>query len=156
MKYSTLVIIFTLSFLAANLSQADATSDYRDALRIVVITDDEGIHYASGCAFYELRDLISEGAVSSTYTMAKADDPLYEIRVLGKAGEKSVYVGDHWIGNSEGATSLSSATYERIVELVERRKGQGVTQARIDASIRRALEHIQDPAFVEEHRCTTR
>lgn len=156
MKFSTLVIIFTLSCLAANLSQADATSDYRDALRIVVITDVEGIHYASGCAFYELRDLISEGAVNSANTMGKAGNPLYEIRVLGKTGEKPVYVGDHWISTSEGAASLSSATYDRIVELVEMRKGQGVTKARINASIRRALEHIQDPTFVEEHRCTTR
>ena len=156
MKISRSMLLVSIFCLVVSLSHADAVGDYREAQRIVVITDDEGIHYAHGCAFYELRDLLADGARNVTDTVNIGDAPLYEIRVLGKFGKTTVYVGDHWIDTIEGTALLPSAAYDRVVELIERRKGQGVAKVKIGASIQRALDHILSPVYVEENRCSNR
>lgn len=156
MRTSNSIMLLSICCLAIGMSHADSVGNYREAQRIVVITDVEGIHYAHGCAFYELRDLLVDGTSNVTDTGSMADTPLYEIRVLGKFGKSTVYVGDHWMGTPEGASLLPSATYDRVVELIEMRKGQGVAKAKISKSIQRALDRILDPVYVEENRCSSR
>jgi hypothetical protein len=132
---------------------ADETLSIHDAIRIVVVTDDEGIHYEHGCVFYELRKLLAANESRVSIAMDLTDDPLFEVRVLGKSGNSTVYVGDHWMSTSAGIALLPTEAYERITELVEMRKGSGVPKSYIDESIRRASKRIQDPIYVEENRC---
>lgn len=132
---------------------AEAPSEIRDAQRIVVVTDDEGIHYQSGCAFYELRELLATNEGNVSKDLAPAGEPLFEVRTLSRSGNATVYVGDHWMSTSNGVTLLPTDMYERIVLLVQKRKGQGVTKSNVEASIHQASALIQDAAFVEENRC---
>ena len=132
---------------------ADETVYIGDAIRIVVVTDDEGIHYERGCAFYELRDLLAENEDNTSRAMELLDDPLFEVRVLGRSGNSTVFVGDHWMSTSAGTVLLPTKTYERITALVQMRKGEGQPISKIDASIRRVSKRIQDPIYVEENRC---
>lgn len=149
-KAAFIAIIFLAS--SSQLS-AGETTNIHDAIRIVVVTDDEGIHYEHGCGFYELRELLAENEAHVSEAPDLAVDPLYEIRVLGKSGKSTVFVGDHWLITSAGTALLPTATYERITELIQMRKGQGVPKPRLEASIRRASKRIQDPGYVEENRC---
>lgn len=153
MKVLSFSILVSVCCLAINPAQAD---QIRDSLRIVVITDDEGIHYERGCAFYELRELLAENESNASDAIDRSDVPLFEVRLLGKPGNSTVYVGDHWMSTSAGTALLPSKAYERIAALVERRIGAGVPISKIDTSIRRASKRIQDPTYVEENRCTKR
>lgn len=154
MRIFNAIMVFSTFCLAFNLSLAEAVGDYREAVHIVVITDDEGIHYARGCAFYNLRDQLIEGVDNIDYTHSIDDSPLYEIRLLGKFGEETIYVGDHWLNTQDGTSLLSSATYDRVVALIENRIGSGVAKAKVDSSIEKALDRILDPLYVEDNRCS--
>ena len=156
MKSSTLLLSLVVGCLAPGLSYADAANEYRDAQRIVVITDDEGIHYAHGCAFYELRDLIAESIGNAEVSADGTAPQLYEVRVLGKFGERVVYVGDHQIKTAENTVLVPIDAYGRIIELIEKRRGQGVSTAKVEQSVKRALAQIQDPVYLEENRCSSR
>ena len=156
MKSSTSLLILVAGCLASDLSYADAANEYSIAQRIVVITEDEGIHYARGCAFYELRDLIAENVDGDSVTAAATTPQLYEIRFLGKFGEKTVYLGDRQIQATEGTFWVPPDSYDRIVELIEKRRGQGIAVANVDASTKVALTQIRDPAYVEEKHCSSR
>lgn len=156
MKWSTSLLFVVVGCLASGLSFADAVNEFSDAQRIVVITEDEGIHYARGCAFYEFRDLLAENVGNDSAPAAATAPQLYEIRMLGKFGERTVYLGDRRIQTAEGTVSVPTDTYDRMVELIEKRKGQGVAAANVDTSVKRALIQIQDPAYVEEKRCSNR
>lgn len=127
-----------------------------DAIRLVVITESEGIHYERGCTFYDFRELLAENESNSLITDDLSETPLFEIRLIGRSGTSTVYVGDHWMSTAAGTTLLPSKAYERIVTLIERRKGAGVPKSKIDMTIRRASKRIQDPSFVEENRCAER
>ena len=133
---------------------AGDTNQIRDAIRFVVITDDEGIHYERGCVFYELRELLAENESNAIDAVDLSDVPLFEVRLLGKSGNSTIYVGDHWMSTSAGTTLLPNKVYERIAALVEMRKGEGVPKSKIDTSIRRASKRIRHPNYVEENRCT--
>lgn len=156
MKSSTSLLFLVVGWLASGASYAGAANELRDAQRIVVITDDEGIHYAQFCAFYELRDLVSESVGNDVISLDGAAHRLYEIRVLGKFGERVVYIGDHWIKTAENTALIPIVDFGRIVDLIEKRRGQGVSPAKVDLSVKRALSQIQDLAYVEENRCRTR
>ncbi len=156
MKSSISLILFVVCWLASDLSCADAENEYRDAQRIVVITDDEGIHYAQFCAFYELRDLIAENVGNDEVPAGGTAPALYEVRVLGKFGERVVYVGDHQITTDKNTALVPTDAYARIVKLIEKRRGQGVSAAMIGPSVRRALARIQRPEYIEENRCSAR
>lgn len=151
-----LIIVVALFCLVGTASIAGSSPDYNNALRLVVITDDEGIHYAHGCAFYELRNLLADGASNAAEIVADTGVPTYEIRLLGKFGERTVYLGNYWLVTPDGTVPLTTATYSRIIELIETRKGQGVATAGINTSVRSALEQILDPAYIEDDRCSTR
>ena len=132
---------------------AAETNQVRDAIRLVVITENEGIHYERGCAFYEFRELLAENESNALFANDLSDAPLFEVRLIGKSGNSTIYVGDHWMSTTAGTALLPSKAYERIAALVEMRKGEGVPESKIDMSIRRASKRIQDPNFVEENRC---
>ena len=148
------LLLLVVGCVASGHLYADAANVYRDAQRIVVVMDNEGVHYAHGCAFYELRDLIAENVDNAAITADAAAPRNYEIRVLGKFGEKTVYVGDHQIMTAERTVAVPDAAFARIVKLIEKRRGQGVASAFVEASVKQALARIQDPAYVEENRCS--
>jgi len=154
MRLSAFALLFSAFCLLVGSAYADSTDGYRDAQRIIVITNDEAIHYAYACGFYELRDLLAESVENVSDSLSMSGTPAFEVRVLGKSGEHKAYVGDHWISTAEGAALIPSATYDRIVEMVERRKGQGETKSTVSKSVQQILGRIQDPAYVEENRCS--
>ena len=156
MKSTTSLLFLVVGWLTSGLSYADSASEFRDAQWIVVITANEGIHYARGCAFYELRDLIAENVGNGAASTDGTAHHLYEIRVLGKLGERLVYVGDHWITTAENTALIPIDDFSRIVQLIEKRRGSGVSPAMVDPSVKRALARIQDPAYVEDNRCSNK
>lgn len=135
---------------------AEEAPSVEDTQRIVVIKDGEGIHYAHGCAFYELRDLLWEGVGDSSKQIGIPDTPFFEVRLIGKSGVSTVHVGDHWASTAGRVTVLTSATYARILKLVEKRRGGGVPESKIEKSVQAALSEIQRPTYVEENRCPQR
>ncbi len=143
------VIIFALSPRLV----ASETYQIRDAIRIVAITADEGIHYERGCSFYELRELLAENESDTAGAIELSKVPLFEFRLIGKSGNSTIYVGDHWMRTSAGTTVLPIKAYERIAALVALRKGAGVPKAKIDKSIRRATKLIRHPKYLEENKC---
>ena len=155
MRVSEFLILVSICCLAASLAQADSVDRIREAQRIVVITHDEGIHYAQFCGFYELRELLAESIVNVSEAVETTDSPLFEVKVIDKAGETTAYVGDHWISTDSGVALLSSATYDRLVELVDMRRGSGVAKAKIDASVQRALNQLRDPEYAEQNMCAS-
>lgn len=152
----TRIIIIALSFVWLLAAHAEKETSIGDAIRIVVITENEGIHYERGCAFYEFRELLAENESNALVADDLSDVPLFEVRLLGTSGNSTVYVGDHWVSTSAGTILLPNKTYERIAALVEMRKGEGVPKSKIEMSIRRASKRIQDPNYVEENRCAER
>lgn len=154
----TIVFAILVSVIGFDFSSAyaDTLNGYRDAQWIIVITEDEAIHYASFCLFYELRELLVEsvGNVSAAVSMTEA--PKFEIKVLSKSGEYTAFVGDHWIRTDDGTALLTSASYERIVESVERRRGGGQPKAKVNRSIQQILKRIKDPAYAEQNMCRNR
>jgi hypothetical protein len=156
MRISTVAIFFSTFCLVVGSAYADSTDGYRDAQRIIVITDDEAIHYARFCGFYELRELLMESVENVSDSISMAGAPKFEVRVLAKSGEQKAYVGDHWISTDEGTALIPSATYERILEYVEMRKGQGTAKSTISKSVQQILGRIQDPAYVEQNMCSKR
>lgn len=156
MKSSISILFLVAGWLASGVSYADLANEYHDAQRIVVITGDEGIHYAQFCAFYELRDLIAKNVGNNVVTIDGAAHQLFEIRILGKFGERVVYVGDHWIRTAENTALIPIDDFGRIVHLIEKRRGQGVSPAKVELSVERALAQIQNSAYVEQKHCSTR
>lgn len=147
-------VFFAIIILAlSSQTSAGETPSIHDAIRIVVVTDDEGIHYESGCGFYELRELLAAHERDVSQALDFADNPLFEVRVLGKSGTSTVYVGNHWMSTSAGTALLPTKVYERITALVQMRKGEGVRRPKIEASIRRASERIQDHIYAEVNKC---
>lgn len=153
MKIRKFAVLGLLLGLGVNAAADDASNIPGQAVRMVVIANDEGIHFAHGCTFYELRGLIADVADNvskSTNTKGKA---LYELRLLGVAGQSTIHIGDHWMRTPDGAAPIPATAFIRIRELIENRKGQGVKKRRIEASIKRALTIVQSPGFVEDNRC---
>jgi hypothetical protein len=148
-------VLACLCCLSWNRVQANTADDFRDAQRIVVVTEDEGIVYAQFCGFYELRDLLAESVSSPARTFEPAGLVLFEVTAIGREGETVAQVGDHWISTSDGSALLTSETFGRLMQLVDDRKGQGIPKAKVPASNQRALEHIQDPAYIEQNLCGT-
>lgn len=155
MKRATLTIV-SLCCVFGDVASADANNLIRNSQRIVVITEAEGIHYAHGCGFYELRDLLADGSMASIESNDGFGDALYEIRLLGKNGETVAQLGDHWINIESTVSLISASAYARVVELIRKREGQGVGKARIESSISSALTEIRSPTYVEENRCASR
>lgn len=145
--FATIALVISVTLLAGEAPRI------HDSIYIVVITDDEGIHYAGGCAFYDLRDLLAASEEYASTSVDLTDDPLFEVRALGKSGNTTAYVGDHWMRTSAGTALLPTKTFKRITELVQMRKGSGVRQSIIEASIRQVSKRIQDPIYVEENKC---
>ncbi|MEQ8206031.1 MAG: hypothetical protein RIA65_07640, partial [Woeseia sp.] len=114
---------------------------------------DEGIHYERGCAFYELRAILARSESAAKGPIDRSKVPLFEVRLIGKAGASTLYLGEHWMRTSTGTATLPTGDYERIVALVDKRKGEGVPTAKLEASIRRATKLIQHPKYVEDKRC---
>ena len=133
---------------------ADSIDGFRDAQRIIVITDNEAIHYASFCAFYEIRELLSEGLKDASESISVPGVAKYEVRALARSGEYTARIGDHWIQTKEGTALLSTARYERILALIEPRLGKGAPKAKTGKAVRQILARIQDPAYVEENLCS--
>lgn len=156
MKTVISTLFFAIACLSAGLSTAGEAHDVTNAQRFVVITADEGIHYAKFCGFFELRELLASNVGNATVSISAPSRALYEIRMLGRGGEAVVHIGDHWIESSKGVALLPSATFERIVEMVDHRKGSGVPKRKIEASVRQALKRIQRPGYVEENGCPSR
>lgn len=156
MRVPTFALLFSAIYLVVGSAHADSTDGYRDAQRIIVITDDEAIHYAQFCGFYELRELLTESIENVSDSISMAGSPKFELRVLAKSGEQRAYVGDHWISTDEGTALIPSATYERIVEMVEMRKGKGGKKSAVSKSVQQILGRIQDPAYVEQNMCSKR
>ena len=148
-------LVLTLCFFV-EFAYANPADGYRDAQRIIVITDDEAIHYASFCGFYELRELLTESVENISDSTDVVGTPKFELRVLAKSGEHKAYVGDHWISTDAGTAMIPSATYERILKYVEMRKGSGAAKSTVSKSVRQILGRIQDPAYVEENMCSKR
>jgi len=156
MRVSTFTVsVFTICLLIGS-AYAGSTDGYRDAQRIIVITDDEAIHYAQFCGFYEFRDLLTESVENVSDSVSVSGTPKFEVRVLAKSGEFRAYVGDHWISTDEGTALMPSATYKRIMKYVEKRKGQGAAKATVSKSVKQILGRIQDPAYVEQNMCPRR
>ena len=153
MRMIVFVVLAFVSLFGINLAFADSLSGYRDAQRIIVITDDEAIHYASFCGFYELRDLLVESVARVSADVIMTEAPKFEIKLLSKSGEHTVFIGDHWIRTVDGTALLTTVSYERIVEYVEKRKGHGQPKAKVDGTIQQILRRINDPAYVEENMC---
>lgn len=156
MRMIVIVALASVILFGFNSAFADSQTGYRDAQRIIVITNDEAIHYAQFCGFYEFRDLLVESVGNVSAAMSTLDPPKFEIRVLSKSGEYTAFVGDHWIRTADGAALLTTASYERIVEFVDKRKGSGQPKAKVAGSIKQILGRINDPAYVEENMCTNR
>lgn len=142
--------------MTAGPAYADSTDGYRDAQRIIVITDDEAIHYAQFCGFFELRELLAESVENVSDSVSVAGAPKFEVRVLAKSGEYRAYVGDHWISTNEGTALIPSANYERILRYVENRRGQGASKSTVNKSVQQILGRVQDPAYVEQDMCSQR
>jgi len=149
-------ILVSICCFVISSAQADPVDRFREAQRIVVITEEEGIHYAQFCAFYELRGLLAESIGNVSEAVTTTDSPLFEVRAISKAGEATAYVGDHWISTDSGTALLPSVTYDRLVELVDKRRGQGVAKGSIDATVQQALNQIQRPTYVEQNMCANR
>jgi hypothetical protein len=156
MKLCTFALFVSTFCLIANPAYSDSIEGYRDAQRIIVITDDEAIHYAQFCGFYELRELLTESVENVSDSISVAGVPKFEVRVLAKSGEYQAYVGDHWISTDEGAALIRPATYKRILEHVEMRKGHGAAKSTVGKSVQQILGRIQDPAYVEQDMCPKR
>ena len=151
-SFKSLLLVVIIFVLSPRLV-ASETYEIRDAIRIVAITTDEGIHYERGCAFYELRELLVENERNAKVSTDRSSISLFEFRLIGKSGNSTIYVGDHWMRTSAGTTLLKKEAYARIVAIVEMRKGAGVPKSKIDKSIRRATKLIRHPKYVEENRC---
>ena len=156
MKTSSISILAAIYCLAVTSTHADPADRFREAQRIVVITQSEAIHYAQFCGFYELRELLADGISNVSMAVEPMESPLFEVKLLGQAGEITAHVGDHWIGTADGVALLPSARYDRLMEIVNNRKGSGVAEAKIDESIQRALKKIQDTAYIEQNMCASR
>ncbi len=156
MRVPTFALFVSTFCLVVGSAYADSTDGYRDAQRIIVITDDEAIHYAQFCGFYELRELLTESVENVSDSMKLEGAPKFEVRVLAKSGEHIAYVGDHWISTNKGTALIPSATYERILKYVEKRKGHGVAKSMVGKSVRQILGRIQDPAYIEQNMCSKR
>lgn len=153
MKIRISVVSLLLICLCVNAAGDDSGNSIGESLRLVVIANDEGIHYAHGCAFYELRGLIADAATGVSKSAEAKGKPLYDVRLLAKGGQNTVHIGDHWIRTAAGVARIPSDKYQRIVELIENRKGQGIKKRRIEASVKRALAIVQSPDYVEDNRC---
>jgi hypothetical protein len=149
-------VFIAVSLLLMLGARAEEAPSVEDTQRIVVIRNGEGIHYAHGCAFYELRDLLWEGVGDSSKQKGMPDTPFFEVRLIGKSGVSTVNVGDHWVSTAGGVTLLTAATYARILKLVEKRRSGGVPESKIEKSVQAALSEIQRPTYVEENRCPQR
>jgi hypothetical protein len=149
-------VFIAVSLLLMLGARAEEAPSVEDTQRIVVIRNGEGIHYAHGCAFYELRDLLWEGVGDSSKQKGMPDTPFFEVRLIGKSGVSTVHVGDHWVSTAGGVTVLTAATYARILKPVEKRRGGGVPESKIEKSVQAALSEIQRPTYVEENRCPQR
>lgn len=149
---TTLAGVFIL--LSGSVSIADDAEPYAKAFRIVVFTADEGIIFANACRFYELRDILAESAINvSAEHRETGNAHVFEIRMLGKDGEHTLYVGDRWIASPDGMTHIDAARYKRIADIVAERKGQGGPKDTVKALIGRYLADIKDPNYVEDNRC---
>lgn len=153
MRMIVYLALASVSIFGFNLAFADSLSGYRDAQRIIVITEDEAIHYATFCLFYELRELLVESVGNVSAAVSVTEAPKFEIKLLSKSGEYTAFVGDHWIRTDGGTALLTSASYELIVESVERRRGEGQPKAKVNRSIQQILKRIKDPAYVEQNMC---
>lgn len=151
-RYQSIFLAAMLLAASPLLIAADAPP-VRDAIRMIVITGDEGIHFERGCAFYELRAILARNESAASGAIDRSKEPLFEVRLIGKAGNSTLFLGEHWMRTSAGTAMLPAADYERIVALVEKRKGEGVPTDKLDASIRRATKLIQHPKYVEDKRC---
>lgn len=147
-------ILSAVLILLLPVSQAEEASTIDDALRIVVVGNGEGIHYAHGCYFYELRSLLSQGFMEDKKSDELPDAPLYEVRLIGKSGVANAYIGDHWISIAGRVGILSPAQFDRILVLIEDRKGQGVRESALEESVQAALSKIQDSSYLEDNRCS--
>ena len=153
MKAISLIGISMLFIVFSNVAKANSVDDVRSAQRIVVLDDSEGIVFSNFCGFYELRALVVKGLRGAVGDDTGLSNPLYELRILGRFGETIVYIGDHWIKSQDGASSLSDATFERIVELVSRRKGQGIPLSKVDSVNARAIRQFNRSDYKEDNRC---
>ena len=147
-------ILFGFLILLVPVSQAEEASSLEDGLRIVVVGNGEGIHYAHGCYFYELRSLLSQGFMENTKTDDLPGAPLYKVRLIGKSGVANADIGDRRISIAGGVGILSPDQFDRILVLIEDRKGYGVTEATIEQSVQLALAENQDSSYLEDNRCS--
>lgn len=151
-----LLLLFLLSMAAVTVGEeATAEGPVRagDALRLVVVTGDEGIHYEHGCAFYELRSLLADSEAQVDASLTAPGEPLLEVWLLGRSGTGVLQVGDRWVKTAAGVVPITADDHDRIMQLVENRIGQGVTGGKIKVSIEQASKVIRDPSYVEENRC---
>ena len=137
-------------------AHADQSNEIRIAQHIVVITPDEGIHYARFYGFYELREILSESIADLSEALTTAGSPLFEVRAIGTDSELTAHIGDHWISTEDGVAILSPPVFKRLIELIEKRKGHGVPLPDLEASIQHAADQIRDPAYVEQDMCDSR
>ena len=76
-----------------------------------------------------MRDLLADGTRSTTELVSVNGEAQFEIRILGKTGDTPAQLGDRWIRIDGQAFSLSDATYDRLIALIEARKGAGVARS---------------------------
>ncbi|MDO3381249.1 hypothetical protein [Gilvimarinus algae] len=153
MKHLSLIMISILLYLAVGTARSNSIDEASTAQRIVVLNESEGIVYAHFCAFYELRALIADGLSGAKEDEVGLSSPMYELRMLSRSGESTVYIGDHWIQSSDGMFSLSSEVFERIVELVSSREGRGIPLSKVEAYNAKAIRQFRRPDYKEDNRC---
>lgn len=151
MKLYVFLLGSALAFLSSP-AQTGNGAEVSGAQRIVVITADEAIHYARGCAFYELRGLVTRSLGGSV--ISETTGPvLFELRLIGVHHVDTIYVGDHWIRTGTVTTEVEARDFDQLRELIEMRRGSGVAKSRIEFSVEAAARLINDPLYIEDNRC---
>lgn len=155
MKLSYLALLAGF-LMVTPLAAAGSESTFQETQRIVVISNGEGIHYARGCRFYTLRDLIADSAANLADASRPPGNALFEFRLLGIEGVTTMYLGDHWISGDAESAKLTDSVFKQLLEMIDARKGQGAPERSIEVSIRSALAEIQSLTYKEDNRCSRR
>ena len=134
---------------------AAAETNVSEAQWIVAETDDEVIHYATFCGFFELRTLLHNALKNGSVPGNGMSDQTLTFHVIGKNGVSRIAIGPEWISIEDNVTVLDHESYSNILALVKKRAGRGASKKNIENKIASIHEKIADPAYRAENRCST-
>ena len=153
-RVSPILFSFFASMLFCGVS-AVAETDISEAQWIVAETNDEIIHYATFCGFFELRALLRNAVNDGSQPSSAMSDQTLTFHLIGKNGVSRIAIGPEWISVEDNVTTLDHESYLNILALVKNRFGRGAPKKNVEKKIASIHERIVDPAYKVENRCST-